>query len=154
MSENRTEVLVGGAVLALALGFLLYAVQATGFARTASGYELRAAFRSVEGVKVGTDVRMAGVRIGSVTDLTLNPDTFFAEARFAILDGISLPTDSAVLVASEGLLGGFYIEILPGGALETLSPGDEIEDTQGAVSLTTLLLKFVGGMGAGEEAAE
>jgi phospholipid/cholesterol/gamma-HCH transport system substrate-binding protein len=153
MSENRTEVLVGGAVLALAVGFLVYVLQAAGVSRAPAGYELRAAFRSVEGVKVGTDVRMAGVRIGSVTQLSLNPETFFAEARFAIRDGIALPTDSAVLVASEGLLGGYFVEILPGGALETLGPGDEIEDTQGAVSLTTLLLKFVGGMGSGDEGA-
>ena len=95
---------------------------------------------------------MAGVKIGSVTALSLNPETFFAEARFNIRNGIALPEDSAVLVASEGLLGGYFIEILPGGALETLSPGAEIEDTQGAVSLTTLLLKFVGGMGSGESA--
>jgi len=152
MSENRTEVVVGGAVLAVALGFLVYAAQATGLSRAPSGYELSAAFRSVEGVKVGTDVRMAGVKIGSVTALSLNPETFFAEARFNIRNGIALPEDSAVLVASEGLLGGYFIEILPGGALETLSPGAEIEDTQGAVSLTTLLLKFVGGMGSGESA--
>lgn len=154
MSENRTEILVGGVVLAAALGFLVYAAQATGFSRATSGYELTAAFRSVEGVKVGTDVRMAGVKIGSVTSLTLNPETFMAEARFSVRDGINLPDDSAVLVASEGLLGGYFIDILPGGSMETLKPGDEIEDTQGAVSLTTLLLKFVGGMGAEGDGAK
>ena len=151
MSENRTEVLVGGVVLAAALGFLVYAAQATGFARSPAGYELHAAFRSVEGVKVGTDVRMAGVKIGSVTALTLNPQTFFAEARISVQNGIELPDDSAILVASEGLLGGYYIEILPGGSANVLAPGAEIEDTQGAVSLTTLLLKFVGGMGSGSD---
>jgi phospholipid/cholesterol/gamma-HCH transport system substrate-binding protein len=58
---------------------------------------------------------------------------------------VLLPVDSTILVSSEGLLGGNFIEILPGGALENLEPGGEIEDTQGAVSLITLLMKFVGG---------
>ena len=65
----------------------------------------------------------------------------------------SLPTDSTILVSSEGLLGGNYIELLPGGALENLEPGAEIEDTQGSVSLITLLLKFVGGGDSPEAAA-
>ena len=64
MSENTTEVLVGGAVLAAALGFVIYASQATGFGSTSGGYALTASFRSVEGVTVGTDVRLAGVKIG------------------------------------------------------------------------------------------
>lgn len=144
MRENATEVAVGGAVLAVAVGFAVYAVQAAGWARDTGGYELRASFRSVEGVRVGTDVRLAGVRIGAVTGLSLNPDTFFADARLSIPEGIALPDDSAALVSSEGLLGGNYIEIVPGGSPFNLAPGAEIEDTQGAVSLTSLLMKFVG----------
>ena len=145
MSENATEVAVGGAVLAVALGFLVYAAQATGLGAPAGSYELRATFRSVEGVKLGTDVRMAGVKVGTVTGLSLNPDTFMAEARFTLDDGIILPDDSAALVSSEGLLGGNFLEIMPGGSPFDLEPGAEIEDTQGAVSLTSLLMKFVGG---------
>jgi phospholipid/cholesterol/gamma-HCH transport system substrate-binding protein len=145
MSENATEVAVGGAVLAVAVGFLIYAAQATGIGTTAGSYELRASFRSVEGVKLGTDVRMAGVKVGTVTGLSLNPDTFMAEARFTLNDGIILPDDSAALISSEGLLGGNFLEIMPGGSPFNLEPGSEIEDTQGAVSLTSLLMKFVGG---------
>ncbi|MFN3294202.1 MAG: outer membrane lipid asymmetry maintenance protein MlaD [Gemmobacter sp.] len=145
MNENATEVAVGGAVLAVAIGFLVYAAQATGLGAPAGSYELRAAFRSVEGVKLGTDVRMAGVKVGTVTGLSLNPDTFMAEARFTVRDGILLPDDSTVLISSEGLLGGNFVEITPGGSPFNLQPGAEIEDTQGAVSLTTLLMKFVGG---------
>lgn len=145
MSENATEVAVGGAVLAVAVGFLFYAAQATGLGTTADSYELRASFRSVEGVKLGTDVRMAGVKVGTVTGLALNPDTFMAEARFTLNDGIILPDDSTALISSEGLLGGNFLEIMPGGSPFNLEPGAEIEDTQGAVSLTSLLMKFVGG---------
>jgi phospholipid/cholesterol/gamma-HCH transport system substrate-binding protein len=145
MSENATEVAVGGAVLAVAVGFLIYAAQATGIGTASGSYELRASFRSVEGVKLGTDVRMAGVKVGTVTGLALNPETFMAEARFTLDDGIILPDDSAALISSEGLLGGNFLEIMPGGSPFNLEPGSEIEDTQGAVSLTSLLMKFVGG---------
>lgn len=147
MSENTTEVIVGGLVLAAAAGFLLYAGDATGLSPQGGGYPLSASFRSVEGVTVGTDVRLAGVKIGTVSGLELNPQTFRADAVFTIQDGVPLPADSAVVISSEGLLGGNFVEILPGGAFENLEPGAEIEDTQGAVSLISLLLKFVSGGG-------
>ncbi|SIO11470.1 phospholipid/cholesterol/gamma-HCH transport system substrate-binding protein [Rhodovulum sp. ES.010] len=143
-SYTTTEVLTGGAVLAVALGFLVYAGNATGLGGgTAGQYELTASFRSAEGVSVGTDVRLAGVKVGTVTDLTLNPETFRADARFTVDDGVALPDDSAALVASEGLLGGTFVELVPGGSPFELEPGDEVLDTQGAVSLISLLMKFV-----------
>lgn len=149
MAENRAEVAVGGAVLALAIGFAVFAAQGAGLTAGRSSYELVASFRSAEGVRVGTDVRLAGVRVGSVTDLKLNPQTFFADARFSIARGIEVPEDSTVLISSEGLLGGNFVEILPGGSLDNLPPGGEVIDTQGAVSLITLLMRFVGGGGDG-----
>ncbi|MFP4328534.1 MAG: MlaD family protein, partial [Paracoccaceae bacterium] len=84
MSHNATEVLVGGAVLAAAVGFVIYAGQVTGMGRDSSGYPLTASFRSVEGVTVGTDVRLAGVKVGSVTELELNPQTYRAETTFSV----------------------------------------------------------------------
>lgn len=145
MAESTSEIVAGGAVLAAAVAFLFYAGQSAGFGGNASTYDLKASFRSVEGISVGTDVRLAGVKVGSVTALALNPTTFFADATVAVQNGVALPTDSAILVSSEGLLGGNFVELIPGGALENLEPGDEIEDTQGAVSLISLLMKFVGG---------
>jgi len=145
MSNNVTEVLVGGAVLAAAIGFVVYAGQVTGMGADNSGYALSASFRSVEGVTVGTDVRLAGVKVGTVTELELNPETYRAETTFTVRDGVRIPDDSAVVVASEGLLGGTFIEISPGGSLFYFEPGEEIIDTQGAVSLVSLLLKFVAG---------
>ncbi len=145
MAENRAEVLTGAAVLAVALGFVLYATQGINLTGPAGSYPLRASFRSVEGITVGSDVRLGGVKVGTITDLTLNPQTFFADAVIAVQDNIQLPTDSAILISSEGLLGGNFVEILPGGAPDNLAPGDEIEDTQGAVSLISLLMAFVGG---------
>lgn len=145
MAAQNTEIAVGGVVLAAALGFAIYMGQATGFAARTNGYELTASFRSIEGVTVGTDVRLAGVKIGTVTGIDLNPETFRADARFSVQDNIALPDDTAVVVSSEGLLGGNFVEILPGGSPFNLEAGDEIEDTQGAVSLISLLLKFVSG---------
>lgn len=153
MSENTGEVLVGGAVLAIAVGFLIYAGQATGFSTNTGGYPLTASFRSAEGISAGSDVRMAGVKIGTITALTLNPTTFRADATININKGIDLPADSAIVISSEGLLGGSYVEIQPGGSPMNLEPGDEIEDTQSAVSLVTLLLRFVGSGAEGEAAA-
>jgi phospholipid/cholesterol/gamma-HCH transport system substrate-binding protein len=98
-------------------------------------------------------VRLAGVKVGTVTALTLNPGTFFADATISVQQGILLPDDSAILVSSEGLLGGNFVEIQPGGSPDNLAPGDEIEDTQGSVSLITLLMKFVGSMAGDDEGA-
>lgn len=147
MSHSTTEVLVGGAVLAAAIGFVVYTGQVTGFTTSAAGYPLSASFRSIEGVSVGTDVRLAGVKIGTVTGIDLNPQTFRADTVLTLANGIAIPDDSAVIVSSEGLLGGNYIEIMPGGSPFNLDPGAEIEDTQSSVSLVTLLLRYVSGGG-------
>jgi phospholipid/cholesterol/gamma-HCH transport system substrate-binding protein len=145
MAENKAEVLAGAAVLAAALGFMIYAGAGNGYGPQAQSYPLRASFRSVEGITAGSDVRLAGVKVGSITSLTLNPTTFFADATILVDQTLQLPADSQIVISSEGLLGGNYVELIPGGALENLAPGDEIEDTQGAVSLIGLLLKFVTG---------
>jgi phospholipid/cholesterol/gamma-HCH transport system substrate-binding protein len=152
MAESTAEVIVGGAVLAAAVGFLVYAGQVTGFAAgTRGAYELTASFRSAEGLAVGTDVRIAGVKVGTVTALGLDPATFRAEARFTVREDLVLPDDTTAAVASEGLLGGAYLELLPGGSPLTLAPGEEVLDTQSAVSVLNLLLKFA--TGGGQDAA-
>ncbi len=148
MAERVSEVLVGGVVLAVAAGFLFYAGQVSGLIGGTSGGDrspYTASFRSVEGVSVGTDVRMAGVKVGTVTALDLNPQTFRAETSLVIDKDIRLPEDTAIVIASEGLLGGTFIELVPGGMLEEIEPGGEILDTQSAISLITLLTKFVAG---------
>ena len=146
MSENMTEVLTGGAVLAVAAGFLFYAGQVGGVGVGPSGFETyTASFRSAEGIGIGTDVRLAGVKVGSVTDMNLDPATFRAETAFSLQDDVLLPDDTAVVISSEGLLGGSFLEILPGGSPFNLEPGSEIADTQSSVSIIQLLLKFVSG---------
>jgi phospholipid/cholesterol/gamma-HCH transport system substrate-binding protein len=142
-AENVTEVLTGAGVLAVALGFAAYAGLGTRLAPQKDSYELTASFRSVDGVSVGTDVRLAGVKVGTVTRLALNPETYYADATVTVRNGIAVPDDSSILISSEGLLGGNFVEIQPGGSPVMLEAGQEILDTQGAVGLVQLLMKFV-----------
>ncbi len=151
MSQHNAETIVGGVVLVAAVGFIAYASQFAGLSMSDGGYDLNASFRSVEGVSVGTDVRMVGVKIGSVSDLALDTELFRAQAVLSIEDGIGVPNDSTAIISSEGLLGGNFVEILPGASMDNFQPGEEIIDTQGAVSLMSLLLKFVSGGSGGTE---
>jgi phospholipid/cholesterol/gamma-HCH transport system substrate-binding protein len=96
---------------------------------------------------VGTEVRLAGVRVGTVTGMELDPESFRAETTFSVAGNLELPDDSAAAISSEGLLGGTFVEIIPGGSPFVLAPGDAILDTQSSVSLITLLMRFVGGEG-------
>jgi len=98
-------------------------------------------------VTVGSDVRLAGVKVGTVTEISLNPETFRADMGMTLQDDILIPDDSAILISSEGLLGGNFVEISPGGSPFYYEDGDEILDTQGSVSLISLLLKYVAGGG-------
>ncbi|EPX85606.1 outer membrane lipid asymmetry maintenance protein MlaD [Salipiger mucosus] len=148
MSSSATEVLAGAAVLAAAVAFGAYAVTTTGFSVRDTGYPLSASFRSLEGVTVGTDVRLAGVKVGTVSDIGLNAETYRADMAITMSEGIQIPDDSAIVIASEGLLGGNYVEISPGGSPFYYEAGDEILDTQGSVSLISLLLKYVSGGGS------
>ncbi len=144
MAENRLEILAGALVLVAAAAFVAYAGQNTGISGTAGTYPLTARFRSVEGISTGSDVKLAGIKVGTIASMKLDPSSYMAQVVVSIDKNIQLPTDSAILISSEGLLGGNYVELVPGGSPDNLAPGAEIEDTQGAVSLVQLLLKFVG----------
>ncbi len=139
--EQRIELIAGALVLVVAAGFLGWATHDR--IGSSAGYEVTASFPDADGIEVGTEIRLAGVRIGRVSDISLNPQTFLADARLHLPSSLVLPSDSAALIQSDGLLGGAYIQIQPGGSPDDLAPGDEIEDVQGAVSLIQLMMKFV-----------
>ena len=145
MAENKSEIIAGAVVLAVAVGFVIYAGRLTGATAGGETYELSASFRSADGISVGTDVRLAGVKVGRVTSMALDPATYRAGTTISVTEGVGVPDDSALAISSEGLLGGNYVEILPGGSPIHFEPGDQIEFTQGSVSLVSLLMKFVGG---------
>ncbi len=146
-AEQRAELIAGIAVLAAALGFLFWAVGSD--LVPSGGYEVMASFPDVDGVEIGTEVRLAGVKVGRVTEIRLNPQTYMADARIRIPDEVVLPADSAAIIQSDGLLGGAYIQLQPGGSPDNLAPGDEIEEVQGAVSLIQLMMKFVDSQASG-----
>ena len=150
MTNQTTEVLVGAAVLAVAAGFFIHASQLVGNGTAANSSSYIASFTTAEGIAVGTDVRMSGVKVGIVSALELNPETFRADATLTVDDEFRLPDDTSALISSEGLLGGSFVELLPGGSPFDLEPGAEIEDTQSSMSFIQLLLQFAGGGRGGE----
>lgn len=142
MANSAAEAVIGAVVLATAAGFVFYAGQSRGLQMGGDTTVLHANFRSAEGITVGTDVRLAGINVGSVTGLELDPATFEARTTFTVDGKLRLPTNSDVKIASEGLLGGSFVEITPGAAEEVLESGDEVVNTQGSVSLLNLLMRF------------
>ncbi|MDB5376690.1 MAG: mlaD [Rubritepida sp.] len=141
--RSITEVATGAIVLAAAGIFLVYAVMHGGRTPQAGGIALNAEFDRIDGLSDGADVRIGGVKVGSVTDRRIDPRTFQAVVAIRVRSDIQLPTDSSAEVTSEGLLGGKYISIVPGGGDRFLRDGDRITETQGSVSLESLLGRFI-----------
>lgn len=145
ITKNMVETVVGAIVLGIAIIFAVFLWRFSDVGFGTGQYTVDAKFRSAEGITVGTDVRLAGVKIGSVSNLSLDPQTFQAIARLSIKPEYQMPDDSAAIISSEGLLGGSFVEILPGGSYELMEDGSEFSETQGAVSFISLLMKFVTG---------
>ena len=152
MKDNLVETLVGAAVLVIAGLFVLYGYSVTE-GDSGDGYALSAQFDRVDGLTVGSDVRMSCIKVGTVTGLKLDPDSYYANAEFTISGDISLPDDTSAKITSEGLLGGNYVSLSPGGSDDMLSEGDEILYTQGSVDLIGLVSQALFSAGD-EESAE
>lgn len=146
MQNGFVETLIGAAVVAVAAVFFYYGWNTTGSGAVA-GYEVVARFDRVDGITAGTDVRMSGIKIGTVTSQELDQKTYRALVRMNIRDEIKIPEDSSIKVATEGLLGGTYLAVAPGGSDTMLLAGGEFETTQGSIDLVGLLGKamFSGG---------
>ncbi|MEM7422360.1 MAG: outer membrane lipid asymmetry maintenance protein MlaD [Pseudomonadota bacterium] len=143
MASNAAETLIGAVVLAVAGGFLVYAANTADVSvGGGSGYELTAEFRKAEGLSVGGDVQVSGVKIGSITGIELNTETFRAAVSMRIRDDVKVPEDSLAKIASEGLLGGNFVTIDPGASDFMLADGDVFDHTQGSINLIDLVLKF------------
>lgn len=140
--ENPIETMIGAAVLLAAAGFAFFAASSGGVGVSSGGYAVKAMFQSASGVNVGTDVRIAGVKVGRVTDISLDPKSYRAEALLTIENDVELPVDTLAKIDSEGILGGSFIALEPGAEEQMLAAGDAIELTQGAVSLLDLISKF------------
>ena len=139
--NNVSETMIGAVVVAIAILFVafLYTRSGTG---GLSGYEIQARLPRVDGLGVGTDVRLAGIKIGSVSDLTLDPKTYLVTVHMSIHNDVKIPVDSSLMVTSSGLLGSSYISITPGGDDKMLGSGGAIENSQGSVDLMGLINRF------------
>ena len=142
MANNVIETVIGAAVLVVAGGFLAYASQSTDIG-SGDSYGLRAKFFAANGIATGADVRVSGVKVGTVRDLRLDEKTYEAVLDMNIRKGVGIPSDSSAKISSDGLLGGSYISIEPGGSEYELEPGEDIEHTQGSISIIELLGKAV-----------
>ena len=150
--ENIVEATIGAIVLAVGAAFAWYAYSATDIGRQTRGYALTASFQNASGISTGTDVRVSGLKVGTVTGQALDPDNFQAQVTMTIDDAVQLPTDTTAVVTSEGILGGNYIELKPGFELEFLAPGDQSLYTQGSVDLLSLIGRAVNNIGDKEPA--
>lgn len=146
MAQARSfaEIATGAVVLGIAAVFLGYAVLHSGRAGgSADGTVLTARFDKIDGLNNGADVRIAGVKVGSVTAQRINPETFAAEVTLNVDSTLRLPSDTSAEITSEGLLGGKYVSLVPGGSDRFLQSGGRITETQGSVSLESLLGRFI-----------
>ena len=137
-THKVVETIAGALVLTVAVYFAGFAYSRAGVGG-GSGYALNATFNSIDGLAVGNDVRIAGVKVGVVSALSLDRTSYDAVVVLSIDRDVAVPEDTAAKIASESLLGGAYVALSIVGSEEMLAPGDEIEETQGAVSLTDLI---------------
>ncbi len=142
MKTNLLEVVMGAVVL-LVFTFVVIFAYSTSQWKPSEGYEVIARFDRIDGLMRGSDVRLSGVKVGTIKDIHLDPATYLAVVHVTITPEVKLPTDSAAEVVSDGLLGGKYLALVPGGEDENISPGGEIMHTQAAVSLESLIGKFI-----------
>jgi phospholipid/cholesterol/gamma-HCH transport system substrate-binding protein len=142
--RSIAEVAAGAVVLLVAAAFLAYAVLNSGRGSVgADGMLLTARFDRIDGLANGADVRIAGVKVGSVTDSRIDPATFGAEVTLRVDRTLRLSSDTSAEITSEGLLGGKYVSLVPGGGERMLADGGRITETQGSISLESLLGRFI-----------
>jgi phospholipid/cholesterol/gamma-HCH transport system substrate-binding protein len=149
MHRNTLETVLGAVVLIVAAGFLYLIYSQTDVGAQATGYQLELRFDSGGSTIVGTDVRIAGVKVGSVIDQHFDPKTYQAVVTIEVQDEVKLPKDTSAVVTSDGLLGDNYILLNIGGDTEMLAPGERIRNVQGAINLADLINKFVVGTNSG-----
>ena len=144
MRRNMIETVMGAVVLMVAVAFVVFAFRSTSLSNAGSdGYHVLVDFDDASGLTTGTDVRMAGVKIGTVVAQRLNPTTYFAEVTLGISDTVKLPSDSSARIIPDGLLGGNYVALEPGGADDYIADGGKVIYSQGSINVVDLLGRFI-----------
>lgn len=144
MGNKMFESIMGAFVLIVAAGFMAFAYQSSNL-KTVEGYQIKAKFTTVAGIAIGTDVRIGGIKVGVVSGLSLDPDTYQAVVTFQVKNGIKVPVDSSVAVVSDGLLGSKYVKLEPGADDNMLAAGGFLTHAQSSVNLEELIGKMAFG---------
>ncbi|MEC7372207.1 MAG: outer membrane lipid asymmetry maintenance protein MlaD, partial [Pseudomonadota bacterium] len=142
MQRNMLETVMGAIVLLTAVAFVSLAYEAANI-RGTDGYELEAEFGATDGLSVGDDVRISGIKVGRISRQELDPVTYAARIVMSLDERIRIPADSSARITAASLLGGNYLELIPGADEDMMQPGEVIYDTRDPVSLTDLLGKAV-----------
>ncbi|MBV8089259.1 MAG: outer membrane lipid asymmetry maintenance protein MlaD [Alphaproteobacteria bacterium] len=150
MTGNVIETVMGAVVLVVAALFLFFAYT-TSQVRAVSGYQVTAQFERVGSLRDGSDVRIAGVKVGSVVAETLDPKTFLATVTLSINPAYKLPEDTVAEITSNGLLGEQYLLLAPGGEEQTIPPGGQIKFTQSPVNLESLIGQMIFSQPSGQK---
>lgn len=151
MRRHVIETVIGAVVIAVAVLFFLFAYQTADLDQV-DGYTVNARFDRIDGITVGSDVRISGVRVGSVSAIDLDPTTYLAVVEMSIQPDLELPLDTVAVVASESLLGGRYMALEPGAEFDMIAPGGMIEFTQSTPGLEQLLGQVIFSLQDGGEA--
>lgn len=142
MSRNAVETVMGAVVIVVAALFLFFAYT-TSQVHAISGYEVTARFDRVEGLRDGGDVRISGIKVGTIISQTLDPKTYLAVVKMSIDPAVKLPVDTVATISSSGLLGDKYLSLEPGNEDKDIPPGGAIEHTQPPMSLESLIGQFI-----------
>lgn len=145
MQSNATETIIGLIVVVVLGTLLFFAYSSSGSSAVTRGYDLKAAFSALDGISPGTDVRLNGIKIGTVSSMDIDPKTYQAVAHVTISKDVQLPDDSSIKCTSAGLLGGSYLAVSPGGSATNLAQGGLITNTQGCIDIASLIGRLVYG---------
>ncbi len=143
MNNSLVETLIGAIVVGVAVVFLVFAYSSSGIGGGVSGYDLNARFFNAEGLRIGSDVRLSGVKVGTVTQQGLDPKTYQAVISLTVRSDVQLPEDSVAKISSSGLLGDSFVALEPGGSDQMMKPGAAFQYTQGSVNLMDLISKAI-----------
>ncbi|MEM9495528.1 MAG: MlaD family protein [Pseudomonadota bacterium] len=149
------ETLVGVFVVVVAIMFMVYAYGVSGANVGRDAYSVDAIFGRVDGVTLGSEVRIAGMKVGAVSGHTLDQKTYEARLKLSIASDIKVPEDSVAKIVSDGVLGGAHVAIEPGASDVMLIDGEAITITQGSVDLLGLAVQaFTNQSGKSSESAD
>jgi len=150
MNRSVIETLLGAVVLFVAGSFLVFSYN-TANVKPVSGYDIFANFTTTGGLATGDAVQVSGVKVGTVSGIELDPNTYLARVKISLGKNIKLPVDTSAVISSESLLGGRFLMLEPGGDEEYLKDGDIIQFSQSPQNLEQLLGKFIFSMESGAD---